>query len=80
MITPPSVGPRIGAIIIGTATMLITRPMRFGPAAWAIISCAIGMIIPPPRPWRTRNRTSSVVDVARPQSADPSVNRITDTR
>jgi hypothetical protein len=31
MITPPSVGPRIGASIIGTATRLITRPIRLGP-------------------------------------------------
>ena len=31
MIRPPIVGPRIGASIAGTATRLITRPIRFGP-------------------------------------------------
>jgi hypothetical protein len=36
------------------------------------------MIIPPPNPWRTRNTISDAVDQARPHSADPSVNRITD--
>ena len=80
MINPPIVGPRIGASIAGTATTLITRPIRFGPAASAIISCPTGRIMPPPAPWRTRNRISSVVEVASPHSADPAVNRTTETR
>ena len=71
---PPIVGPRIGASIAGTATMLITRPIRFGPAASAIISCPIGRIIPPPTPWITRKTTSSPVELARPHSAEPAVN------
>ena len=49
-ITPPIVGPRIGASITGTAAMLITRPIRFGPAASAIISWPMGISIPPPIP------------------------------
>ena len=60
--------------------MLITRPIRLGPAASAIISCPIGRIIPPPIPCSTRNRISSVVEVAKPHSADPAVNSTTDTR
>ena len=78
--SPPIVGPRIGASIAGTATMLITRPIRFGPAASAIISCPTGRIMPPPTPWSTRNRISSVVEVASPQSAEPAVNSTTETR
>ena len=58
--------------------MLITRPIRSGPAASAIISWPIGRIIPPPTPWSTRNAISSFVVVARPQSAEPAVNRISD--
>ena len=60
--------------------MLITRPIRLGPAASAIISCPIGRSIPPPAPWTTRKTTSSVVDSAWPQSAEPAVNRISDVR
>ena len=55
--------------------MLITRPMRLGPAASAIISWPIGRIMPPPMPCSTRNRISAVVEVARPHSAEPAVNR-----
>ena len=50
MITPPSVGPSIGASIAGTKTTLITRPIRFGPAAWASIIWPTGRIMPPPMP------------------------------
>ncbi len=64
----------------GTATMLITRPIRFGPAARAIISWPIGRIIPPPIPCRTRKRISWVEEVATPHSADPAVTRISETR
>ncbi len=44
----------IGPISIGTPTMPITRPMRCGPAAWDRIVMPAGMIMPPPRPCRTR--------------------------
>ena len=79
-IRPPIVGPRIGASIAGTATTLITRPIRLGPAASAIISWPIGRIMPPPTPCSTRNTISSVLEVASPHSAEPAVNRISDTR
>jgi hypothetical protein len=37
-----------------------------------------GMIIPPPRPWRTRKAISISADVARPHSADPAPNSATE--
>ena len=80
MIVPPSSGPSVGASIIGTATRPITRPIRFGPAASAMIICASGMIMPPPRPCSTRNTINSSTDVARPQSSEPIVNRIREIR
>ncbi len=80
MISPPTVGPRIGASIAGTATRLITRPIRLGPAASAIIICPIGRIMPPPTPCSTRNRISSGADEAIPHSAEPAVNSTSDNR
>ena len=48
--SPPMAGPKIGASMAGTATTLMTRPMRSGPAASAIMSWPMGRIMPPPRP------------------------------
>ena len=79
-INPPSAGPKIGASMAGTATTLITRPMRRGPAAWAIIIWPIGNVSPPPMPWSTRKKISSVDDVARPHSAEPRVNSTSEVR
>ncbi len=79
-ISPPRTGPRIGASIAGITVIPITRPIRFGPATSAMIICAIGMIIPPPSPWRTRNRISDVLVFASPQSADPIVNSAIEAR
>ena len=79
-IKPPSAGPRIGASIAGTATTLITRPMRRGPAAEAIISWPTGRIRPPPTPCMTRNTISSVAEPAMPQSTEPSVNSTSEVR
>jgi hypothetical protein len=80
MIVPPSSGPRVGASIIGTATRPITRPIRLGPAALAMMIWARGMIMPPPTPWSTRNRISSVIEVDRPQSSDPTVKTVREMR
>ena len=77
---PPSAGPRIGASIAGTATTLITRPMRRGPAAAAIIIWPTGRIRPPPTPWMTRNTINSVAELATPQRTDPTVNRNSEVR
>ena len=68
-IVPPTTGPRIGASIAGIVTTPITRPIRLGPATWAMISWPTGMIIPPPTPCSTRNRTSVVVEAATAQMA-----------
>ena len=53
----------MGAMSIGTPTTPITRPIRCGPAACVRIICPTGMIMPPPRPCRTRKAMS---DLARP--------------
>ena len=57
--SPPTTGPRIGASIAGIETIAITRPIRWGPATWAMISIATGMIMPPPTPCRTRKTRAS---------------------
>ena len=74
------VGPRIGASMAGTATMLMTRPIRLGPATSAIMSWPIGRIMPPPTPWITRKTMSSVVEVASPHSTDPTVKSTSESR
>jgi hypothetical protein len=65
---PPITGPSTGASSIGTPTMLITRPMRSGPAAWASVIIPMGMIIPPAKPCRTRKPMSDSALQASPQS------------
>ena len=77
-IRPPSTGPRIGPSSIGAPTTLITRPIRCGPAAWTRIVIPAGMIIPPPRPWRTRKKISDPADQARPDSTEPATNSADD--
>ena len=64
----------IGAISIGTPSMPITRPIRFGPAFLVMIVITVGMIRPPPIPCRTRK---TIIDSAlhdRPAATEPSVN------
>ena len=56
----------IGPISIGTPTMPMTRPMRCGPAACERIVMPAGMIMPPPRPCRTRKAIS---ELGRPRQA-----------
>jgi hypothetical protein len=70
---PPISGPKIGASSIGTPTMLITRPIRFGPAAWARISWPSGMIIPPPRPCTARKPISAPIEGDSPASSEPAM-------
>ena len=72
-ITPPITGPRIGASIAGIDTTPITRPMRRGPATCAMISCATGMIMPPPTPCSTRKMTSEAIELDAPHAAEPAV-------
>ena len=70
----------MGASIAGIDTTPITRPMRRGPATCAMISCATGMIIPPPTPWSTRNSTSELIELESPQAAEPAVNSTSEVR
>ena len=68
-------GPAIGASWVGTPTMLMTRPIRRGPAARTRITCASGGIIPAPRPCSTRKTMRLSSDQARPHSAAPPMKR-----
>jgi hypothetical protein len=68
-------GPRTGPSSIGTPSTLITRPIRWGPAAVAMIDWPIGMIIPPPTPCRTRKTMRLWMDHDAPESADPARKR-----
>ncbi len=56
--------------------MLMTRPMRWGPAARARIDWPTGSSMPPPMPWRTRKKMSESADQARPQRLEPITNRV----
>ncbi|MCQ0018189.1 hypothetical protein LUX39_34000 [Actinomadura madurae] len=78
-IAPPSSGPSTGASIAGTETMLITRPIRSGPASRTSMVCPTGSSIPPPRPWSTRNAISEGTDQANPHSRDPLMNSPSET-
>jgi hypothetical protein len=70
-------GAEDGASSIGTPTTLITRPTRWGPAAWASVIIPIGMIIPPASPCRTRKAISDSALHAAPQSALVATNALT---
>ena len=72
--TPASVGPAIGPRIIGTPTMLITRPIRSGPATLASIIIPTGIVAPPATPCSTRNAISISIEVAAAHSADALAN------
>ena len=74
---PPMIGPSAGASSIGTPTSAITRPIRSCPAARARIVIPVGMTIPPPRPWSTRNAISEPALQASPHSVEPSTNSAT---
>ena len=69
-------GPRIGPMTMGTPMMLMTRPMRCGPAARARIDWPTGSSMPPPMPWSTRKKMSELADQARPQRLEPMTKRV----
>ena len=64
-------GPKTGPSSIGTPMMAIARPIRLGPAAWAIIACPAGISMPPPSPWRMRKTINDSIDHANEHSAEP---------
>ena len=74
MMIPPSTGPRIGPRRVGTPITAMTLFILSGPAVRAMIVCPTGMIMPPPRPCRTRKTMRAVADGARPHSAEPRMN------
>ena len=57
---PPRMGPRTGPMTMGTPMMLMTRPMRCGPAARAKMDWPTGSSMPPPMPWSTRKSDERV--------------------
>ena len=63
---------------MGTPSRLITRPIRWGPAAVAMIDWPMGMIMPPPTPWRMRKTMRLSIDHDAPDRAEPSRNRASD--
>ena len=71
-------GPRIGPSTMGTPMMLITRPMRCGPAARARIDWPTGSSMPPPMPWTTRKAMSEFADQATPHRHEPTTNRLSE--
>ena len=72
---PPRIGPMIGPSSIGTPMIAITRPTRCGPAARVRIVMPSGMIMPPPKPCRTRKKISDSELQASPDSIEPITNR-----
>ena len=71
-------GPMIGPSTMGTPMMLMTRPMRCGPAARARIDWPTGSSMPPPMPWRTRKAMSELADQATPHRLEPMMKRVSD--
>lgn len=80
MSQPPRIGPRMGPRSIGTPRMAMRRPIRSGPAARVMIVMPSGMSMPPPRPWRTRKKTSISMELAIAHRADPRVKSATAIR
>jgi hypothetical protein len=76
--SPPMTGPSTGPSSAGTATTLMTRPMRCGPAARASMVCPTGRMIPPPIPWTTRKAIRLPADHAAPLSTEPARNSASD--
>ena len=68
-------GPMMGPRTMGTPMMLMTRPIRCGPAARARIDWPTGSSMPPPMPWRTRKKMRESADQASPQRLDPITKR-----
>ncbi len=68
-------GPRTGPSSIGTPSTLMTRPIRWGPAAVAMMDWPMGMIMPPPIPCRIRKTIRLWIDHAAPDRAEPSRKR-----
>ena len=73
MSSPPATGPMTGASTTAIPTVLITRPIRLGPAARASMICPAGTSMPPATPCSTRNAMSSSIEAAAAHSTEASV-------
>ena len=58
--------------------MLMTRPMRCGPAARARIDWPTGSSMPPPMPCSTRKAISELADQATPHRHEPTMKRLSE--
>ena len=68
--SPPSTGPSTGATSTGTDMMLTARPMRLGPASWAMSAYVSGASSPATAPCSTRNAIKLGADKASAHSAE----------
>ncbi len=62
-----------GANVVPMVRMLAARIRSDGGKTRNSMAMPTGAIMPPPAPWRTRKRTSSVMFCASPQRTDPKV-------
>ena len=60
-------------MVVPSVMMLAARIRSAGGKTRYNMAIPTGAIMPPPAPWRTRKRTSSVMFWARPHRAEPSV-------
>ncbi len=77
---PPTVGPRMGAIITPMPHTAIARPRWRSGKISHIVAWAMGTTGPPPRPWSTRIATRNCRFGARPERNELTVNSVVHTR
>ena len=76
---PPSTGPRAGASAVGTTRMLDALTRSAGGKARNSMAMPTGVIIPPPTPCSTRNRTSWERLSAKPHRTEAPVKMATES-
>ena len=74
MSLPPRVGPSSGPVIAPSPNSAEAMPCCFAGYRLKRMFCEVGMIAPPPMPWRMRKTTSEGRFQARAQSAEAAVN------
>ena len=64
-------------MMVATANTLMRMPDHLARCAGGkmspMMACVIGIMAPAPSPWKARKRMSSVMSVAWPQSAEPTM-------
>ena len=76
---PPSVGPMAGATIAAMPQMASVRPCRSRGYSPSTMAMPTGSSAPPPKPWRTRKKTSTPKVGARAQAAEAAVKAASDS-